>query len=155
MPLPSIQTVSNFWNTGPRYRPSGAGQTGTTNPANNTRGGGSYSSSTVTPTQTTGGSYPLNQSTQQGTAVDPYSYFSGNSPYGNYAQQVAQGYDPSQLPRLMIPSLQTWARMGPQFQQQYYGYKQAQTGAIPEQSYWNIMRLAPPSGQGTQLSYRR
>jgi len=44
--------------------------------------------------------------------------------------------------------------MGPQFQQQYMGYKQAQTGAIPEQSYWNIMRLAPPQG-GTSLNYRR
>lgn len=166
MTYPTIETISNFWGGGGTYKPGGTGQVSSTygqrdlsvnqqRQADRRSGGNPTSIPTISPT----GGRPIAGGTQaptlqQGTAIDPFSYFSGNSPYGNYAQQVAAGYNPSQLPRLMIPSMQTWARMGPQFQQQYMGYKQAQTGAIPEQSYWNIMRLAPPQG-GTSLSYRR
>ena len=89
-------------------------------------------------------SQPSSSSSQ--LSSDPYIYFSGQGPGSNYAGQTSPGYDPSKLPQIAIPSMQTWARMGPQFQQQYGGYKQAQTGATPEQSYWNIMSMAPPSG---------
>lgn len=177
MPLPSIKTISDFWGTKERYvpyqppKPSSPAPVSQTSPppAPSPTGGeiiaheqgpGSMvqlpDGTWVPPTDPRvagGGVPPPAPSAPSQIPQDPFAYFSGAG-QGHFAGQVAPGYDPSQLPRLRIPSLQTWARMGPQFQQQYFGFRQAQTGAIPEQSYWNIQRLAPPSGQRT-LSYRR
>ncbi|GAI07362.1 unnamed protein product, partial [marine sediment metagenome] len=58
------------------------------------------------------------------------------------------------LPELLRPSAQYWGRMGPQAQQQYLGYRQARTGAIPEQAQWMQQGYAPPGG-GRGLTYAR
>jgi hypothetical protein len=55
---------------------------------------------------------------------------------------------------MKIPSTQYWQRMGPQAQQQYYGYQTAQSGFTPEESQYRVWKYAPPSGQNQGLRYR-
>jgi hypothetical protein len=59
------------------------------------------------------------------------------------------------LPNLLRPSAQYNARMGPTAQQQYLGYEQARTGAIPEETQFRMWSMAPPSGSPVSLNYRR
>lgn len=68
--------------------------------------------------------------------------------------QSVPGYNPSQLPKMKTPSTQYWQRMGPQAQQQYYGYQTAQSGFTPEESQYRVWKYAPPSGQNQGLRYR-
>ncbi len=64
-------------------------------------------------------------------------------------------YGSGVLPWLNTPSMQYWARMGPTSQQQYYGYQQANTGQLPEETNWRMWQTAPPSGRNTGIQYRR
>lgn len=61
----------------------------------------------------------------------------------------------SQLSPLLNPSAQYWARMGPTAQQQFLGYRQARTGALPEETQTRLRASAPPSGQFPQLRRTR
>jgi len=61
----------------------------------------------------------------------------------------------TEMPSLINPSAQLWARMGPAPQQQYMGYEQARTGATPEDVQWWIQQSAPPSGMYGGLRYAR
>jgi hypothetical protein len=72
--------------------------------------------------------------------------------------QPIPGWTPEEMsgmPALLNPSAQYWARMGPTAQQQYYGYKQARTGATPEETQFRLWSSSPPSGQYRGLTYTR
>jgi len=59
------------------------------------------------------------------------------------------------MPSLLRPGAQYQARMGPTALQQYYGYQQAQTGALPGETQFRRWSEAPPAGRFPGLSYRR
>ena len=108
--------------------------------------------------------YPMshNQQPQQMSFPQQTSQQSGSSYYDDLRKrgiilpgQSVPGYNPQQLPQTLMPSMQYWSRMGPQFQQQYYGYQRARTGAIPEESQWRVWRQAPPGGANRGLRYQR
>jgi hypothetical protein len=63
--------------------------------------------------------------------------------------------DYTKLPDLLRPSAQYNARMGPTAQQEYWGYEQARTGAMPEETQFRLWSTAPPSGGRMNLGYRR
>ncbi len=59
------------------------------------------------------------------------------------------------MPSLINPSAQLWARMGPTAQQQYQGYQQAQQGATPEETQFRLWAMGPPEGKYSGLIQRR
>lgn len=67
----------------------------------------------------------------------------------------AGAYDLSNLMKLLRPSMQYWARMGPTAQQQYAGYEQARIGITPEELQFRQWSMAPPTGLYPGLTYRR
>lgn len=69
--------------------------------------------------------------------------------------QTLQPGDLSGMPQLTWPSRQYQARMGPSALQQYYGYEQARTGAIPEETQWRLWSRAAPGGSRMNLGYWR
>jgi len=68
------------------------------------------------------------------------------------------GYTPTgmtEMPALTTPSRQYQARMGPTAHEQYLGYRQARTGARPEETEWRLWSQAPPAGRHRGLGYTR
>ena len=59
------------------------------------------------------------------------------------------------LPELQRPSAQMWARMGPTSQQQFLGYRQARTGARPEETQFRLQAASPPGGRFGALRWTR
>jgi hypothetical protein len=59
-----------------------------------------------------------------------------------------------EMPELTRPSAQYQARISPTALQQYYGYRQARTGARPEDIEFRLWSTAPPSGRYAGLSRR-
>lgn len=70
-------------------------------------------------------------------------------------QMYGQAPDMTGMPELTTPSAQYWARMGPTAQQQLLGYRQARTGARPEETQFRRWSAAPPSGQYRGLTRAR
>ena len=68
------------------------------------------------------------------------------------AHTPSGGFDFSTLPELTTPSTQFLSRAGPTAQLQWLGFKQARTGAIPEESLFRRRAGAPPGGSFSGLS---
>ncbi len=74
------------------------------------------------------------------------------------AGQPIPGYTPTSMtnmPSLLTPSTQLYARLAPSMREQYAGYQRAQTGMTPEDTAWLLQNQAPPSGRNTGLRYTR
>ena len=63
--------------------------------------------------------------------------------------------NPASMLELTTPSLQSWAQMGPDAQQQYLGYERMRTGASPEEQLWKMRSTLPPGGNAPRLTYRK
>lgn len=61
----------------------------------------------------------------------------------------------SAMPTLTRPSAQLYSRMGPTAQAQYAGYRQARTGARPEEQEFRRRATAPPGGRYGGLQWMR
>ena len=78
--------------------------------------------------------------------------------YGSQAGQPIPGWTAGTgrgMSALLNPSAQYWSRMGPTGQQQYLGYEQARTGAIPEETAFRLASSTPPGGRNVGLSWVR
>lgn len=96
--------------------------------------------------------------TGQEPVVQPWMLPLMPQEYGLQTGQPIPGYTEESMagmPSLLNPSAQYLARMGPTAQQQLYGYQQAQTGAMPEETAWRQWSAAPPGGGATQLGWAR
>lgn len=101
--------------------------------------------------------YPPSYAPSQRYAVArrPTAQEEWQSPLGRTTQERRE-YDPSQLPELIDPSVQYQARIGPTAEQQFFGYRQARTGAPPLETQFRLWSKAPASlGFGRELAIRR
>ena len=91
-------------------------------------------------------------------AVQPWMLPLMSQEYTGAAGQPIPGWGAENMqgmPALTTPSTQYMARMGPTAQQQFQGYRQARTGARPEEQEFRMWNQAPPSGSNLGLTRRR
>ncbi len=106
-------------------------------------------------TQNGGGSaYPTTTQTTSGGPAAP-SFVSSANGGGSQPSSSPGIPDYSKLPYQLNPSMQYYARLGPDHQGQYQSYQRAKTGQTPEQIQWNLWNMAPPGGSRFNLGYRR
>jgi len=108
---------------------------------------------------------PINQIGQQAVSPTTTGTYAPSTAGGSYAPtsyttptttQTGTSTGLSGMPAMTWPSRQYQARMGPSALQQYYGYEQARTGAIPEETQWRLWsRAAPGGGNAMSLGYWR
>jgi len=92
---------------------------------------------------------PQEYQTPVGQPIPGFEGGSTGQMYGNVSGMMAG------MPELTTPSAQLWSRMGPTAQQQLLGYKQARTGASPEETLWRRSQTTAPGGSFTGLRWNR
>lgn len=96
------------------------------------------------------GETPVLQPWQMPLMPQQYQGLQAGQPIPGWAPESGMG-----MPQLTTPSRQYQARIGPTAQQQYLGYEQARTGALPSETEFRLWSAAPPSGVGSRLRYER
>ncbi len=91
------------------------------------------------------GETPIQQPWMQGLMAGQYE---AGAPISGYTPESGAG-----MQALTTPSAQLWGRMGPTAQAGFAGYRQARTGARPEETAFRMQAGAPPGGRAPSLRW--